>query len=561
MACIYKKDSTKLEQLGLKISISEDEYVKSKKVRFTCDRDHETELTRNSFMNKIRSKKTLCTQCSTWEQLEPKFIALGHVLLEINSGKVSWKCGNCDSERTVQMANIPSSKFCAKCFISSSRKELDEIRQKLDEIGMSKYELVEYKNNKHVELKCPNGHEFVAVMHDLVSRDYRCPDCSGERRKTTNLERYGCENVAAAPEVKEKIVATQLERFGGHHMKLAEIQEKRDTTMMEKYGLKYAFRSEEALKNARTICKEKYGEEYPLQSELIKDKIKENCRKKFGCDHPMQNPQEFERRQYIYHDFTFPSGRQIKVQGFEPVFIQELLDKGIDEKHIVTERRKIPKIEYTWSDDSGKEMESVYFPDLRVGNVLYEIKSQWTLNRCLVRNLAKFEACINQNYELEVVVYNNSRKRVQTRKYVPENPKSLEEYDSIETIEVDTSVSERHKKKKFDEYKQLVFERNGHELIAIEDKYASYKCGSCGNQGNLLLSSLTKSGRKTCMKCEQARPGKKTKESVQQELDELGIEFEIVEYKNANNITARCAIGHEFTSIFTRLKTRKCPKC
>lgn len=221
----YKNDSAKLEQLELKMSIDADEYVKTNKVKFVCTRNHENKLTRTSFLNKFRSKKILCAQCSTWKQLEPKLLDLGHELLEINSGKVTWKCGNCELERTVQIANVPTSKFCAKCFNSCvNKKDTTEVRQKLDEIGMSEYELIEYKNNKHVELKCPKGHEFVAVMHDLVSRNYRCSDCSVERRKATNLEKYGYENAAVAPEVKEKIVATQMERFGGHHMKLPEIK-------------------------------------------------------------------------------------------------------------------------------------------------------------------------------------------------------------------------------------------------------------------------------------------------------------------------------------------------
>ena len=89
----------------------------------------------------------MCTQCANWNILEQKLASVGHELLEINSGNITYKCGTCGSERTVLVHNAPTSNVCAKCYNShNNKKDIEKIRQELDDIGMNDYELIEYKN-------------------------------------------------------------------------------------------------------------------------------------------------------------------------------------------------------------------------------------------------------------------------------------------------------------------------------------------------------------------------------------------------------------------------------
>jgi hypothetical protein len=508
------------------------------------------------------------------ENYDKIFSTTGHKLTSIEEHrKVNYLCGTCNSECSSYLSNLlkeDSTKYCSKCINENTTKKcLTEIRIALDEAGLKDYELISYESNKKVEIKCPLGHIFIAATHDLVSRNRRCPECSGTRRAVTNLDKYGFENVAAAPEIKEKILTTQVEKYGGHHMKLKEFQDKRDETMKEKYdGLQFAFHSEKSQTSSKSTCKEKYGVEYPLQSESIKELMKQNSRDKFGCDYPMQNSEEFCRRQYRFKDYTFPSGKIVKVQGFEPQFIDYLL-KIYDENDIITERWKIPHIKYNWIEEKdGVEInhtDCIYYPDMVVNNTFYEIKSEYTLeiNKC--KNLAKFKACISQGYKLDVIIYNRSGTEIiRTMEYRPENVRNIQLLCNQFTE--DYTIADKFLLEKFNKYKNKVFDQTGHELLALNsNNRAKYICGSCGQCNEKLLWDLTRpTSSKQCLTCSNKNKViRKTKETAQLELNNLGLShFTILEYINAGKINIQCLYGHIFTTKFGDIiRRQKCTKC
>jgi hypothetical protein len=610
----FNSDCDILKEQGLRMQTSLKDYLDTKCLFYVCQLDHQTRMARTSFLNKKRLGVKLCTLCKEIDDKSVRFedaadkikVATGHILLKICKGRnVSYECGTCKTVCTTSLGSLlkPSTtKYCHACVNANlTKKSIDDIRAQLDECGLTNYELIEYLNNKAVTLKCPDGHEFVATMNDLISRNRKCPECSGKRRAETNLAKYGHENAAAAPEIKTKIEKTLNDKYGGHHMKLKEIRDKRDGTMMELHGISHAFRSEISLENARAACMEKYGVEYPLQANVVKEKIKENSRAKFGTDHPMQNAQECERRQHVWHIYKFPSGRTVRVQGYEPEFINVLLSRGVDESDIITERRRMPEIRYDWVETKNNEeithKNSVYFPDMRVGDRLYEVKSIWTYELHKLRNTAKFEACKEQGYELDVVIFKNNKTIAETLEYRPKDAKAIditmpegskaiditmpegskaiditmpEGSKAIDITIPDncqeiTDISDRYEKKRFYEYKSRVLDRNGHILLEINGKKALYECGSCGIRNEKLLETVLKrNGSKRCMKCtdKKNRPSRKTKESAQTELDDVGMRFTIESYVTSVNITVRCEHGHVFKSRLNNLiHRRKCPHC
>jgi len=570
-----------MSSFGLTMTIDLADYLETKKVRFACYSGHEAALSRTSFKNKLSKSKDclLCTQCKSASRFEPQrdkiLTSTGHKLVSLGENrKITYECGTCGATNTSCLSNIMkkgTTRFCHACINANTTKKTSaSIRSELNEAGLVDYELIKYESNKRVHLKCPMGHEFVCAMNDLISRDRRCPDCAGTRRKETNGEKYGVENAAAAPEIKAKIEKTLNDKYGGHHMKLKDVQAKRDETMMQKYdGLQFAFRSEAALENGRTACQDKYGARFPLQAPVIKEKMKENSRAKFGTDHPMQNAKEFERRQHVWRKYKFSaSGREVRVQGYEPEFIDELLKRGVDESDIITERCRMPEIRYDWSEEIDGQMidhkNSVYFPDMRVGDRLYEVKSVWTYESQKARNLAKFEACKAQGYELDVVIFKNNKVITETLEYRPEVAKRIEMSEIITMPPVSTQVADRYERKRFEEYKARTLERNGHELMKIEGKTATYKCGACGSENEKLLVEVSRrNGNKKCTQCadKRARPGRKTRESAQIELDDANVFVTVIEYKNAQEVTSKCVHGHVTTRKFCHVKLRKCPMC
>lgn len=58
------------------------------------------------------------------------------------------------------------------------------------------------------------------------------------KRKKTNIERYGCENVFGSDEIKAKIIKTNLERYGVPYTQQCEsVRQKTRNTCLERYGV------------------------------------------------------------------------------------------------------------------------------------------------------------------------------------------------------------------------------------------------------------------------------------------------------------------------------------
>jgi len=105
-----------------------------------------------------------------------------------------------------------------------------------------------------------------------------------------------------------------------------------------------------------------------------------------------------------YYKFTFPSGRIVKLQGYEPQVLEQLL-QIYNEDDIICEvkdiNKEIGKILYQYK---GKERR--YYPDfyIKSTNTIIEVKSQWTFDKWKDKNLAKGRACIEQGFNFECVI-------------------------------------------------------------------------------------------------------------------------------------------------------------
>jgi len=104
-------------------------------------------------------------------------------------------------------------------------------------------------------------------------------------------------------------------------------------------------------------------------------------------------------------DYVFPSGKVVKVQGYEDKFIDELLNRCVEEDIIVDKKeikREIGRIEYL--DKDGKK--HIYVPDIYVKseNKVYEVKSCWTYEVNLEINHKKRDAVLSKGIDFEFVI-------------------------------------------------------------------------------------------------------------------------------------------------------------
>jgi hypothetical protein len=106
----------------------------------------------------------------------------------------------------------------------------------------------------------------------------------------------------------------------------------------------------------------KFGYEYTTQNKEVQEKVKATFLKKYGS-HPLQNAEVFaksSKNAYKSYDYTFPSGRVERIQGYEKYMLNDLLQKeNISEDDIIVDRSDVPSVWY--EDLKGKKHR--YFVD------------------------------------------------------------------------------------------------------------------------------------------------------------------------------------------------------
>jgi hypothetical protein len=236
---------------------------------------------------------------------------------------------------------------------------------------------------------------------------------------------------ASSEETKATIKATQVKNWGGHYTqnkkwqedfvsrcKKAGSYEKMMQTFSEKYDVTNRFELPHVKAAIISTNIMRYGVSNPMQNIDVRNKAKKTCEEKYGVSHPMQSPEIFERCQasisksrYALKTITMPSGTQRKVQGYEPFVIDYFLQAGISEADLLTDRCDVPTIRYAYM---GKDR--TYFPDMFIPSkhMLVEVKSTYTWQKDLAKNLAKHEAAKKLGYNHIIIIWDTRRNCIDT---------------------------------------------------------------------------------------------------------------------------------------------------
>jgi len=187
--------------------------------------------------------------------------------------------------------------------------------------------------------------------------------------KATCMEKYGFENAGQNPEIKKKIQKTFDYKYGTHPLKTREIIDKRAKTCLEKYG------------------------GHPNQNKEVQAKSEASC--------------------YKFKEYMMPSGTIVKLQGYEDVALDELVQK-YEEEDICIGRANIPTVEYYINDTKH-----VYFPDffIKSENKIIEVKSEWTIKLARGNVEEKALATVKAGYKYEIWLYNDKKVKLETRVY------------------------------------------------------------------------------------------------------------------------------------------------
>lgn len=190
--------------------------------------------------------------------------------------------------------------------------------------------------------------------------------------------------------------------------------EKAKATCMEKYGVDNAGKNEEIKKKIKDTFNTNYGC-HPKTTKDVQDKWKATCLKVYG-GHPNQNKEvqaKSEASSYKFKDYMMPSGEIVKVQGYEHIALDELV-QIYEEDDIMVGRSNIPTIDYYIND-----VKHVYFPDflIKSENKVIEVKSEWTIQLKRGNVEEKALATIKAGYRYEIWIYNDKKVKVETKIY------------------------------------------------------------------------------------------------------------------------------------------------
>lgn len=280
----------------------------------------------------------------------------GHILLELlPECKCKYKCGYCGNINVCKindMLTSSRSRYCRSCAPKlnnrNTKLSYDEVKLRVENQGMKLVSTVYINSTTKLDIICICGNPHSATIKD-INRGRKCKKCKLKKSEKTCLEKYGSKNPFESEIIKEKIKSVNMEIYGVEYpQQKKSIRMKTISTNREKYGHDYAFNQHKVYEKIRKTHKEKYGYEYPLQnSEIFKLAITNS---------------------YGYKDYTMPSGKVVKIMGFENQAIDRLLTtnfpiikRPLKESEILLED-DIPNFRYI--DPKGKVR--LYIPDILV---------------------------------------------------------------------------------------------------------------------------------------------------------------------------------------------------
>jgi hypothetical protein len=170
--------------------------------------------------------------------------------------------------------------------------------------------------------------------------------------------------------------------------------------------------------NAKEVRKQTnldiFGFENSFQSNEIKEKIKKTNLQKYGVEYCIQNT-DIAHKTFTtgikFKNYTFPSGRIEKIQGYENIALDELINiELINENDIIVGCKNVPLIWYT-TDDGIKHRHyvDIFIP---TQNRCIEVKGEWFYIRDKHILALKKQEAENLGYKYELWVYNKRKEKI-----------------------------------------------------------------------------------------------------------------------------------------------------
>jgi hypothetical protein len=289
---------------------------------------------------------------------------------------------------------------------------------------INKTTYLSYNNsiNKHGYYSC-SGKCSMSKIKNIKKQNYGDENYNNvEKNKNTCLKKYGVENVFQLNDVKNKIIKTNLEKLGvGNPSQSEDIKNKKIKKCLSNYNTKYPAQNNdiiEKMKNtnlnrylvenytqtneykekSKQTNIERYGVDNPAKNYKVKEKSKQTCIERYGVEYPSQNIDIFNKQQKSALRIIKFRDTDLNYQGtYELDFLNEYYD-------IIKISKKHKSIKYFFENKNR-----IYYPDFYYEplNLIIEVKSDYTFNKELNKNLAKRKSCLDNGYNFIFIINKN----------------------------------------------------------------------------------------------------------------------------------------------------------
>lgn len=156
----------------------------------------------------------------------------------------------------------------------------------------SVYRIVKGIENRPVCVHC--GKPVIYTRGHFL--DYCCKSCmeqdpvTVQKREQTMLDRFGVKNAMQSNELRNKATQTTYEKYGAEHpIQSPTIKEKTEATNLKRYGNKSVLSVKSIRDKGVETSITKYGVSHPKKSKVVQDKTKNTNLLKYGCENVFQN--------------------------------------------------------------------------------------------------------------------------------------------------------------------------------------------------------------------------------------------------------------------------------
>ena len=198
-----------------------------------------------------------------------------------------------------------------------SHKEVVDIGAKI----LVKVEDLPIKSHIKIQYQCDICKEIFTITYaDWTQRKHQdkgtfCKNCAAKFLLPQCIEeKYGETNVARVDSVIEKKKQTNLEKYGNEWAIASDtVRGTIETVIKEKYGVDNCMKNKDIRQKARDTCIDRYGGASPLCDEKIKEKARSTCLEKYGVPNCAQSKEvQAKMRATLYENGTTPSSKAEK---------------------------------------------------------------------------------------------------------------------------------------------------------------------------------------------------------------------------------------------------------